>query len=146
MSTPVPTSTTTDALLERLGAAGLAAGDGRKPDGAGWAGAAGGSVFAPYVVLHPLATLRQGPDASIKDRNTDPVFRFQITAVGCDRLQAESAADLAAQALLTVPLEITGRAQVLLIHETSLGVAPDESVNPPVYTAVDRYRLDTSTP
>lgn len=135
----------TDAVLSRLRTTGLLVGDARKPDGGGWQGSPGQSEFVTYLVLYSLDHRRMGPDAPLSDRLSDPVLRYQVNAVGKDRRSAERAFDLAAGALLNrEPLDIAGRETVLLIHETSTGVIPDESLNPPVFVSVDRYRLDTT--
>lgn len=132
-------------MLSRLRSTGLLVGDARRPDGGGWQGAAGSSTFATYLVLYPLSVIRSGPDAPLSDRNADPQLTYQVTSVGVDRRSAETAADLAAARLLNgVALDIPGRATVQLFHESSLGVTRDEDVNPPLFYAVDRFRLDTS--
>lgn len=142
-SVPVRQAQVTAGLVSRLKTTGLLVGDGRAPTGGGWQGAAGQSVFVSYLVVHPISARRQGPDSSISDRNDAPTSIVQVTAVGQDRRAAETAADLAAARLLNrAPLDIPGQATVLLVHETSAGSAPDESVTPPVWTAIERYRLD----
>lgn len=133
----------TTAIVTRLETTGLLVGDGRKPEGGGWQGAAGNSQFVTYGVLYTIGVLRDGPDASLSDRHTDPQLRYQVTSVGVDRLATETASDLFAQALLGSALVVPGRSTVLLIHETSVPAERDESVNPPVFSAVDRFRLDT---
>lgn len=140
-------SATTDAVLVRLATSGVAVGDGRKPDDAGWQGTPGASEFVTYCVLYPLNHLRDGPDASIADRHSDPQHRYQLTTVGIDRVTTEMAQDLAAAVLLNgVALSITGRAHVQTIHETAVGVTADETTNPPLFIGVDRYRVDTANP
>lgn len=144
METP-RTELTTNAVLTRLEVTGLLIGDGRKPEDGGWQGAPGQSEFVAYAVLYSLNHLRQGPDASLEDRNSDPVYRYQTNSVGKDRRQAERTADLVAGTLLNrEPLDIPNRQTVLLIHETSTGVIPDESLNPPVFVTIDRWRIDTN--
>jgi hypothetical protein len=141
----IPTQPATAAVLVRLLSTGLPVGDARKPVDGGWTGAEGSSVFRTYLVLYPINHNRDGPNASIADRSTDPELRYQVTAIGVDRRSAETAADKAAAVLGNhVPLTIAGRSTVLLIHETSVGVTVDESVNPPLFIGIDRYRLDTS--
>lgn len=144
MSTPAPVSPHTAGMLSRLEASNLLVGDGRRPDGGGWQDAPGQSEFVPYLVLYGLQHERQGPDSSIADRNTAPVLRYQVTAVGADRDQAETASDLAARQLLNgAPLDIPGWSTVLLVHEFAMPADRDEEVNPPLFQVVDRYRLDT---
>lgn len=135
----------TEVVLDRLADTGLIVGDGRKPDGAGWQGAPGTSAFVPYVVLYPIGVNRQGPDSPLSDRGTDPVLRYQVTAVGKDRRSAEGGADLVATALLTTPLTLTGLTQIDLVHETSLPATRDEAEQPPLFYCVDRFRLDLTT-
>jgi hypothetical protein len=138
----------TAAMLGRLRATGLPTGDARKPDGAGWQGAAGQSPFSTYLVLYPIEAQRLGPDASLGQRTDAPVYGYQVTAVGNDRRSAETGADIAARALLAgPPLELAGSTRaVQLVHTAGLGVTVDESQNPPLFVAVDRYRLDCSAP
>lgn len=144
--TVVKTQPSTAAMLSRLRTTGLPVGDGRKPKDAGWQGAEGESVFQTYLVLYAILVTRAGPDASLADRHDAPVLRYQVTAVGQDRRAAETAMDLASAALLNgLPLDIPGRATVLLISESSFPVDADESVSPPVFTAAERFRLDTSS-
>lgn len=145
--TTIPTvAPATTAILAALTGTGLLTGDGRKPVGAGWQGAAGNSEFVTYLVLYSLNHLRDGPDASIANLHTDPQLHYQVTGVGVDRIAAETASDIAAQALLGAPLTISGRAVALLTTEASIGVSLDETVNPPLFLSVDRYRLDTVNP
>lgn len=135
----------TAAVLTRLQSTGLLCGDGRKPAGAGWQGAAGMSAFVSYLVLYPLGLTRNGPDAPLADMGTDPQLLYQVTSVGSDRRSAEAAADLAAAALLSgVDLGVSGASTIRVWQETSAGVTRDEDVNPPLFYAVDRYRIDTT--
>jgi hypothetical protein len=135
----------TAAVIERLRATGLPVGDARKPDGAGWQGGAGQSAFVSYLVVYPLDALRLGPDAPLADRTAAPQWGYQVTAVGRDRRSAETASDIAAAALLTgSPLDLGDDATaVQVVHTASAGVAVDESVTPPLFTGIERYRLDT---
>ncbi len=133
----------TTAMLTRLETTELPVGDSRAPDGAGWQGEPGNSVFVAYLVLYQIGVLRDGPDSSLSNRYSDPQLRYQVTAVGITRLAAETAADLAVTALTGTPLVVPGRSTVLLIPESSVGPTRDESVNPPVFTAFERLRLDT---
>lgn len=135
----------TTAIVTRLETTDLPVGDGRAPADGGWQGTPGDSVFLAYLVLYQIGVLRAGPDAALSNRYTDPQLRYQVTAVGIDRLSAETAADLATAALVGSPLVVPGRSTVLLIPESSVGATRDESVNPPVFTAFDRFRLDTCT-
>lgn len=134
----------TAAVLTRLRSTGLLCGDARRPDGGGWQGAAGLSAFVSYLVLYPLGVTRNGPDAALADMGTDPQLLYQVTAVGSDRRSAEAAADLAAASMLSgVDLGVSGASTVRIYQEASVGVTRDEDVNPPLFYAVDRYRLDT---
>lgn len=145
--TSTPVGPATDAVLSRLRSTGLPVGDSHTPASGGWQGVPGASPHLSYIVLYPINHNRQGPDASIADRGTDPQLRYQTTCVGIDRRSAERAADLAAGVLLNgIPLDIPGRSTVLLIHESSQGVQRDEDVNPPLFYVTDRWRLDTSHP
>lgn len=146
--TPPPIAPTTNAVLVRLQATGLPVGDGRKPTNGGWQGNPGSSAFRTYLVLYPLDMRRDGPDASIGDRLTDPQLHYQITTVGLDRFAVETAVDLAADALFhhDTDFVIADRAVIAVTHESSAGVSRDEDVNPPLFFSVDRYRIDTGTP
>jgi hypothetical protein len=147
VTTSMPIASATSAVLARLRSTGIPVGDARKPPAAGWQGAEGASPFATYLVLYGLNHARHGPDASIGDRGTDPQLRYQVTAVGVDRRAAETAADLAAARLTNgQPYDMPGRLVVAVIHDVSTGVTVDESVNPPLFVAVDRYRIDVSHP
>lgn len=133
---------TTAAVLATLRATGLPVGDARAPAAGGWQGGAGASPFVTYLVVYPIDNARQGPDAPLADSLAAPQWHFQVTAVGKDRLSAETAADIAARALLNPGLELGGVRPVALVHTGGLGVNVDEDVNPPLFYAVDRYRLD----
>lgn len=135
----------TAAVLARLRTTAIPVGDARMPTGAGWQGGAGQSPFVTYLVLYPINSLRQGPEAPLSDRNAAPQWGYQVTSVGRDRRSAETASDIAAAALLAgPPLDLgDGRSPVQLIHTSTAGVDVDESVSPPLFLGVDRYRLDT---
>lgn len=144
MSAPVAIAPHTAAMLSRLRATGLPVGDGRKPAEGGWQGAEGQSQFVTYLVLHEVIMRRAGRNASIADRMTDPELTYQVNAVGIDRQAAGTAADLACARLTNgVALDIPGRATVVLRHDVSLGISPDESVSPPLFMGADRYVLET---
>lgn len=133
------------AVLSRLESTGLPVGDARAPEDCGWESSPGQSTFRSYLILWPLQDDRQGPNASIGDPNTSPELRYQVTAVGSDRWEARAAGDLAFTALTNgVPLDLDA-ATVLLAHDVGLGTTTDESVNPPVMTQIDRYRVDISS-
>ena len=129
-------------VLAVLRATGLPVGDGRAPLDAGWQGGAGSSPFVTYLVLYPLDSSRRGPDAPLSDALAAPHWHYQVTAVGRDRRSAETASDIAARALLNPKLQLAGARPVLFAHEAGLGVSADESLNPPLFYAVDRYRLE----
>lgn len=135
----------TNAVLGRLRTTGLPVGDGRKPDGAGWQGAPGASSFVTYLVLYPIEAQRLGRNASLGDRTDAPEWHYQVTAVGADRLSAETASDIAAQSLLSAHQLLLGdfTVTVQMVHTAALGVTADESNNPPLYVGIERYRLDT---
>lgn len=133
----------TDAVIARLMTTTIPVGDARKPVGAGWQGPPGTSQFVTYFVVHDIGGLRDGPDAPISDRTAAPRGSFQVNSVGSTRRSAEVAADAAAAVLRNgADLAIAGFATTFVVHEFSAGVTADESTNPPVFLAVDRYRLD----
>lgn len=132
----------TAGILERLHATDVVIGDGRKPDGAGWQGAAGTSRFVTYVVLYPLGPNRTGPDSPISDVKLAPVLRYQTTAVGRDRHSAEVASDIAAAEILKGAFDVPGVQTVMVRSEGSLGTSVDESESPALFITVERYRVD----
>ena len=135
----------TAGVVSRLRTTPIPVGDARKPAGAGWQGSPGGSQFVTYLVVYPIGSQRDGPDASLADNADAPVNRFQVNAVGRDRTSVETAADLAAAVLLNRQrFDIPDWDTVTMKHENSVGVTVDETVSPPVFIAIDRYRLDTS--
>jgi hypothetical protein len=133
---------TTAAVISRLRSTGLPVGDARKPAGGGWQDGPGASGFTAYLVVYPIDAQRLGSDASLGDRTDAPQWHYQVDAIGADRRGAETAQDVAARALLGA-VALDGVRTVRITHTLGIGVSVDESVNPPLYRGVDRYRLDT---
>ena len=80
---------TTDAIILVLQTdGGLAVGDGEKPDGAGWQGTPGQSVFEPYVVVYPIAGGQADGTVSSPDADADSIYQF--SCVGATRARPSS--------------------------------------------------------
>lgn len=89
----------------------------------------------PYVVVHP----NQGY-ADPVNLHLDSDYRtwtFQTTCVGSTAEQAEAAAERVEQRLLDQTPTVTGRVCSPIRKQTSVTVARDEDVKPPVYIARD---------
>lgn len=129
----VPSARTHSKAVEAaLVAAGLRVGVGRRPAG-----------DLPCVVLYPggLNELN-GP---VSDSHADAAPIMQITSVGATVDQTEWARDKAAVALLDGAITVAGRAHAQPpVLEASQPVRRDDDVTPPVFYAVDLYRLSTT--
>lgn len=131
-----------DGLLDVLDSTGIAVGDGKKPDGAGWQAAPGASTFVPYLILHPIPGGRlDGPLGAPDD---DLVAVWQVTAVGADRSQCERVADRARTALLTQTITVPGRFVGRCSIDVLSGARRDDSDITEVWIATDRFRLATT--
>lgn len=93
----------------------------------------------PYTVIYPS----QGDLgwASLEGDSTTLDLSFQITAVGLTRAQAGWAADKARVALLDKKPTVTGRACGQILQESSVPIQRDDDVVPPVFYAINQYRL-----
>jgi hypothetical protein len=121
---------------------GLLVGQGQAPPGGGWQGTPGQSAFVPYVIVWPIAGSTITGSLGAPDDYASAAV--QITAVGPTQEGAERAGDRA-QAALLAGFAVTGRHVLRVHHESSLGVHPDLDLSPTVWTARDRYRIE-STP
>lgn len=142
MTTVYRSRAVTDAIITMLTVAGLVVGDGEKPDGGGWQGVDAQSNFIPYVVVHPIGAYEI--DGPIGDTAADVWPLHQLTSYGATRSQCELAADRAREAMLTGALAVTGR-RVLMVQPDLLGiVSRDDDVQPPIFSAPDRYEICTT--
>ena len=119
------------AVKAALQAAGLTAHDGEVPAGAS----------LPYVVLY--ADQGQASSTRFDAASDRRAFRVQTTSVGGTVEQARWAAEKVQAALLDARLTIPGRATWPLRQETSRPIARDDDVTPPLFYAVDVWRLDS---
>lgn len=133
----------TDAIIAALAAAPCDVGDGEKPTGAGWQGVPDQSQFAPYLVLHPVSG--GTTDGTLAASDDDAASLYQLTAVGATREQAEWAADEGRDVMLGVAITVSGRSVAQVRVDMLGGARRDDTVQPSVWMAVDRYRV-VSTP
>jgi hypothetical protein len=116
------------------------AGYGEKPaSGAGQVG----TTFLAYAVVYPGSTaLREGTAA---DPNADADQTVQVTYVGKTAQQADTARDLARAAVLASgAIAVTGRTVWPVELTDSTVVRRDDTVQPPLWYAVDRYTTHTT--
>lgn len=114
-------------------------------DGWGWQGdGAGLGKFKPYCVVYPLAGgVFDGPLGCPDD---DASLTFQVTCVGATRAQCEWACDTVNDLLIGQPLTVAGRFVYRVWADMAGGgVRRDDEVQPPVFIATPRYRVE-STP
>jgi len=134
--------TTTDAVIEALTDADLVVGDGVKPDAGGWQGVPEQSDFVGYVTVHSLSGgVTRGPIEGINDDAEAP---YQFSAVGHTRAQCEAMSDLAREAVLNASLTVDGKSVILVTVDMLGGARRDDIEQPPVWLAVDRYRVFTT--
>jgi hypothetical protein len=127
--------TETDAVIALLEAVGLTVGD------AVGETETGTKLTAPYVVVYPGSAMFDGP---VHGQDDDASGLYQLTCVGSARQQAEWVRDEARDAFTTLTLadrELTQPPEL----EFSQGVRRDNDVEPPLFYAVDLYRV-RSTP
>jgi len=101
-------------------------------------------TFHAYARVHPGSTLLSGGTAS--DPNADAAQTVQVTYIADSAEAADQARDTGRAALLTPgALTITGRALVNPVTlADSTEVREDNDPQPPLWFAVDRYRIDTT--
>ena len=126
----------TDAVAERLEAAGLPVGRGYKPDGSGWQGEPGGSDFEPYVVLYPTPGLTDG---DLCDPHSYLDYQVQATCVAATQEGAETVVDTVRAALIGVRLTVAGRSLYPFQSVASSPTTRDDGVSPPVHYAVEQF-------
>lgn len=147
MTNTVPVrSPQTDALIDWLVTdTELLVGDGKKPDGGGWQGAAGQSAFVPYLVLHPFPG--GNLDGTLGDPWADADFLWQLNAHGANRAQCEQTQDRARTSLLTGPysqIVIAGRSIKWIRCEIPAGAARQDPDQPAVWWSFEQYRIGTT--
>lgn len=131
----------TAAVIANLVAAGLAAGDGEKPTGAGWQGAASETPFDPYVVVFPIS---RGFDGTLDEPFDDGSPLIQLSAYGATREQAQIYSDRAATALMTTPITIAGRHVMLVEPDVAGGPMRFDDAQPPLWQDPQRFRIHTT--
>lgn len=123
----------TDAVVARLEAAGLLVGRGKQPDGSGWQGEEGTSVFRPYVVLFPFTGTPDGNEAESLEYLD---YKLQASVIAATQDGAESAADIVKTTLVGQRLDVPGRASYrgqLLVDRPA---ARDDVLTPPLHYVV----------
>lgn len=126
----------TDAVAERLEAAGLPVGRGYKPDDGGWQGEPGASEFIGYVVLYPTPGLTDG---DLCDPHSYLDYQVQATCVAATQEGAEAVADTVRAALIGARLTVTGRSLYPFQPVSSSPASRDDGVAPPVHYAVEQF-------
>lgn len=112
--------------------------------GWGWQGKPGETPFKPYCIVYPLTGgTFDGPLGCPDD---DASLIWQVTCVGRDRPQCEAIADRVNATLIGQPLTVPGRFIMRVWSDMAGGgVRRDDTVQPPVFIATPRYRVE-STP
>lgn len=132
----------TESIIAALDTAGLNVGDGEKPAGAGWQGAPGESNFKGYVVVHPVGGF--DIDGTLDQPSDDVWPMHQLSAFGATRAQCEEVADDAREAMLTIPLTVSGRTLGRYRIDLVGVVTRTDDVQPPIYMSPDRYTVYTT--
>ena len=101
-------------------------------------------TFHSYALVFPLSTVLAGGTTS--DPNADGAQTVQVTYVADGPAAADQARDTGRAALLTPgAVTVTGRALINPVTlADSTGVREDNDPRPPLWFAVDRYRIDTT--
>lgn len=118
----------TDAVKAKLATFGLTVGDGQAPASA-----------PPYVVVYPIAGGATSGTLGDLDRHAE--LMFQVTCVGTTREQAEWLENKAMGLLGTGTVTITGRVVNRVSLDSFGGVLRDDTKSSPLYMAVPRFRL-----
>lgn len=111
--------------------------------GWGWQGTPGKSRFLPYAIVVPLpGGLYDGPLGCPDD---DASLMWQVTCVGANRPQCEATVDRVNTLLIGQPLTVPGRFISRVWADMAGGGARrDDAVQPPVFVATPRYRVESS--
>lgn len=117
--------------------------------GWGWQGKPGETSFLPYRILYPLTGGTFGGDndtGTLADPSDDASLIWQVTCVGATRPQCESLVDNTNTLLVEQPLVVPNRFIMRLWSDMAGGgVRIDNEIQPPVFIATPRYRVE-STP
>lgn len=129
-----------------LATSGIPVDRGVKPDGAGWQGAPGASVFVPYMVVDPQpGGVTSGPAS---DPAADASIPFDIRCIGATATQAEQVADVARQLLCgSKRLQVPGRTLVVPVNPDMLSPArADQSMGDgqTLFISSPRFRIRTT--
>lgn len=109
----------------------------------GWQGPRpGAGRFKPYVIVYPLSGGTF--DGTLGCPDDDAELVWQVTCVGADRRQCEWTADKVNGALVGQRLDVAGRYVSRLEQEMTGGARRDDTVQPPVFIAVPRFRASSA--
>lgn len=139
MTSPAPARPHTDAAVAAIQAvvsaqaSQILVGRGEQPDGSGWQGEPGTSVFRPYVVVYPTPGT---PDGSVADPVEYLDYQAQATCVAATQEGAEAVADLVKTAWVNAPLPVAGRTSYTGETQTDRPATRDDTTSPPVHYAV----------
>lgn len=142
MTTLNASRVTTDAIVALFAAAGLKIGDGDEPAGAGWQGPAGSSTFNGYGILYPIAGGMSDGDMARPDSDADLIY--QVSTWGATRAQADAVLDKVNTVMLTTPIVVAGRVVRLVRVDTYGGTRREDTGEPALYMAFNRYLVFTS--
>jgi len=114
------------------------------PGGWGWQGTPGSSKFLPYRIVYPIPGGLF--DGTLGCPSDDASLTWQVTCVGATREQCEWVVDETHASLVEQPLTVAGRFIDRVWSDMAGGGARrDDEVQPPVFIATPRYRVE-STP
>jgi hypothetical protein len=133
---------TTDAIVALLVSAALKIGDGEIPAGGGWQGTPGLSVFNGYGIVFPVAG--GSSDGSVGQPDSDADLIYQVSTWGGTRAAADAVLDKANAVLLAWPLYIPGRVVQSVRVDTYGGTRREDTGEPALYMAFNRYRVYTT--
>lgn len=112
--------------------------------GWGWQGEPGASTFKPYCIVIPLTGGTF--DGPLGCPDNDASLIWQVTCVGANRPQCESIVDRVNDVLIGQPMTVSNRFIARVWADMAGGGARrDDTVQPPVFIATPRYRIE-STP
>lgn len=123
----------TDAVAARLTAAELLVGRGGKPEGGGWQGEPGRSLFVPYAVLFPASGTTGG---DLCDPHEYLDYTCQVTVVAATQRDAETVMDRVRIALVGQRPAVTGRSAWPVYVLTDRPATRDDTTAPPLHFAV----------
>lgn len=99
------------------------------------------SPQAPYVVVYPDQGAAQPTSFTLA--SDQRLFRVQTTSVGSDPQQARWVAEKTQGALLDATPAVAGRTTWPIRHELTRPIERDDDVSPPMFYAVDLWRVLT---